>query len=378
MLLMNEDREVLKFDFEDMYMEVLNNQYLPFALKDYLATSDYSTKESIKNSSHQLYVLKDYLANRTLSLSKENAKQILNALALPQSSKIDEKLKIVYACQGLSMTDNIWIKEEDDKRTFSEVNLRNNHLKDAAVPISLLGFNISSTNDILAPDISTGGMFAKTWYRGETGIELWKTDKTTDGINTKAEVQASKLLDNTNVNHVHYELFQLDGKYVCKCKNLASDDISLVDGYELSDYCVHHNTDLLSYMETYYLKDMSKMCVIDYILGNTDRHLGNIQFFVDNKTNEITDIAPLIDHNQSLIADIFKTDIKDIRYELTNMTLFESACKYYNYSGLQIDVDKFPKKCVERLAEIKTQIALIPQNKRTSSESLSFKPQILK
>ena len=176
MLLRNGDIAVLQFNLDDSYIEVLNNQFLPFELKDYVKTTNFSSMGSIQDSVRYLETFKDFLANRTLNPSRDNAKAILNSVNLPQSMKTAERIQITLACNALTMTDNFWVTDENDTRTFQEVNLRNNHLKDAAYAIAVLGVNASATKEIMEPDISTNGMFPKTWYRDSSGIELWKTD----------------------------------------------------------------------------------------------------------------------------------------------------------------------------------------------------------
>lgn len=44
------------------------------------------------------------------------------------------------------------------------------------------------------------------------------------------------------------------------------------------------------------------MNLIDYLVGNTDRHWGNWGFLVDNDTNRIEKLYPLMDFNKSFLA----------------------------------------------------------------------------
>ena len=44
------------------------------------------------------------------------------------------------------------------------------------------------------------------------------------------------------------------------------------------------------------------MIVLDSVIMNTDRHLGNFGFIVDNKTFRVKRFAPVFDHNMSLLA----------------------------------------------------------------------------
>ena len=163
MFLMNGNKPVLEFSLEDMYINVLDNNFLPYELKDFIKTSNpFDFKKTVKD----LETFKDFLSSRVLLLSRENAKVILNVASLPQSLKTEDRIKIVLACKGLSMTDNFWIKEDGECKSFADVNLRNNKLSDASYEIAILGKHISATSEELRPDLYTIGMFPKYWKTG--------------------------------------------------------------------------------------------------------------------------------------------------------------------------------------------------------------------
>lgn len=162
MILMNKDTEVLEFSLEDMYLRVINNNLLPYELKDYIKTTN---PLDFKKSMVDLSVFKDFLASRVILLSRENAKAILNVAALPQSLKTEDRIKIVMACHGLSMIDNFWIRDDGDNRSFDDVNLRKNKLSDVCYDIAILGKNLSVTSEDLIPELSTLGMSPKCWIR---------------------------------------------------------------------------------------------------------------------------------------------------------------------------------------------------------------------
>ena len=44
------------------------------------------------------------------------------------------------------------------------------------------------------------------------------------------------------------------------------------------------------------------MNIIDYLVGNTDRHWGNWGFTVDNRTNKFGKLYPLMDFNRAFCA----------------------------------------------------------------------------
>ena len=44
------------------------------------------------------------------------------------------------------------------------------------------------------------------------------------------------------------------------------------------------------------------MNILDYLIGNTDRHWGNWGFLIDNQTNTPISLHPLMDFNQAFTA----------------------------------------------------------------------------
>ena len=46
-----------------------------------------------------------------------------------------------------------------------------------------------------------------------------------------------------------------------------------------------------------YINELSDMLVVDALILNTDRHLDNFGFLIDNDTGIIIGTAPLYDHN---------------------------------------------------------------------------------
>ena len=99
-----------------------------------------------------------------------------------------------------------------------------------------------------------------------------------------------------------YEEDYFDGVKVSKCKIITSEDRSIVP-YEFIDiYCVNREINKLEFVlkkdsYAYYM-----MNIVDYLIGNTDRHWGNWGFFVDNNTNKLQGLYYLMDFNKSFLS----------------------------------------------------------------------------
>lgn len=345
MILMNGNRQVLYYNLDDYIIEVLDNEFLPYPLKDFIkSTKSFAKPKDMVENGKYIDTLKDFLSNRVLNISRSNAKAILNSAGLPATVRIQDRLKICHACRGLSITDNFWLKEDYETLTFDDVNLRKKHLYDAAFKVSVIGNVLTISKDILEPDISSQGMFAKTWYRSNSGLELWKTDRNDNKINTKAEIRVSEILDETDVPHVKYRAYEKDGILLAVCSCITDDNVSMISAQDLKDWCEHTGQDFISVVMSMDKKAFSQMVVIDYLISNPDRHLENFAFFIDNTTNEICGMAWLYDHNQALIADVLGNDIADMIYEPTGLTMRESALQYFMSADIHLNFGECRKK----------------------------------
>ena len=96
-----------------------------------------------------------------------------------------------------------------------------------------------------------------------------------------------------------YEPFLYDGQKVSASKLMTSKDFSIVPMEHVEIYAANHNTDLYALIRRHDLRGYCMMNIIDYLVGNTDRHWGNWGFLVDNKTNKPLRLLPLMDFNKA-------------------------------------------------------------------------------
>lgn len=347
-VLMNGNTPCLAFsdDFEEY--SVLDNHMLPYSLKDYINETGV-----LKG----MYAIRDFLANRTLNLSRENAKVILNVANLPQTLKTDDRLKIVLACRGLMMEDNFWIKKDGEDLQFEDVCLREHKLSEKSYDIAILGHYISATRKELTPDLAAKGMFPKFWHREKDGVYLWKSDQL-HGELAQAEVKASEYIRQAGGNALSYELREKDEKWFSVSKCFTDDDFSLLTASDLSDYFAHteeknDGMTLQQYVESSWQANFADMVVCDYVLANTDRHLENWGFLVNNHTQEITSFSPLYDMNQALLSDQMHASLDELIYQPTDTTYWEAVKQYALFSTVDFGrVPDLPEKCIKRWRQI--------------------------
>lgn len=295
-----QNKDVLIFNLEDNKFEVIDNNLLPYSLRDFIKDSrdieKLTDKEKIKAITSNVLLLENFFKNRSLSVKRENAKYIMNQLDIKQNNEFESTFKAMILCKALSVSDDYWITNSEEK--WEDINLRNNPLHEVLQQIALFGKSLSITGKITSAELTGQGAYAKAWYRENGRLFLYKASSK-GGNESEREVVASNILDCFNIPHVKYELAQKDNLTVCKCENMNTLSTSIVEAIEFDIWCSKKELNFIDECrkideELYY-----KTIVIDYLIANSDRHGSNWGFYMDNQTGKIIRMHPLFDHNNA-------------------------------------------------------------------------------
>ena len=269
--------------------KILNGQFMPYDM--YLEEST-DFDELVNNLANFYY----WCASRVLSLDRTYAKEIMNSLGVSQAVTDQDRAQISLSYHCVSLNDVYWVRTAGEKVTFAELNLYDNPLNEAIIPLPLKGKHLTVTNKELAPDLSTKGCFPKAWIRSSTEFRLLK-----DGGEkvVRRELLASKICRYFDIPQVKYEEYCYDGEIVSQSTIVTSKRYSMVSKMAYDVYAV--NNDLDTVEECIRLDPISYygMNILDYLVGNTDRHPENWGFLVDNSTNVPVSLYPIMDFNMS-------------------------------------------------------------------------------
>lgn len=301
-----------------------------------------------------------WCASRVLTLDRKYAKEILNSIGMAQAVTDKDRANISLSYHCVSLTDVYWVREKDEKITFAELNLYDHPLNDAVVDISLKGHQMTVTNHELAQDLSTKGCFPKAWIRTKDGFKLLK-----DGNKAivEKELLASEICQCFDFPQVIYRKHYYDGELVTESDIVSSKEYSMISKFAFDIYAVNHDMDTVEICKkldpvTYY-----GMNILDYLVGNTDRHPENWGFLIDNKSNEYVSLYPIMDFNQTFLA-YDSLDGANCQTVLPKrLTQREAAIEAVKAIGLrqlkEMDMKKFGQMTKEvemfakRLAELK-------------------------
>lgn len=327
-ILMFGNTEVMRFSFGNFIYKVLNEKFMPYILKGQIidfVKGSYSFEKAMELCDSNKNAIVNWLSSRVLLLSRKNAKKIYDTLGMDQSDDKYTKARIALMCRAVSVLDNYWLKIDGESLDWDSVNIRINKLNEMVAQVALHGDSITFAGSYDSPEYTTHGLYAKAWRRhDDTSLWLHKLDS-----NVEAEV--SSILDKCNVSHIKYILGMDDGETVSMCKCMTDDKVSVVSAYEYRLYCSHFGLDFID--ETLRIDGDSfyKMCIVDYLISNDDRHARNWGFYVSNRDMSIMSMHPLFDHNNAFSEKCMRND------KFENRVVRQPANSYAKYAMGETD-----------------------------------------
>ena len=286
--IMHMDRRVAKIS-DSGQCKIYYNSFMPYNL--YLEESD-DIDTLVNNITNFNY----WCATRVLTLDRKYAKEILNSIGMLQAVTDKERARIALSYRCASLTDVFWVKLKKEQISFSNVNLYENHLDNTFIDIALKGKQYTVQNEYLARDLSTNGCFPKAWQRINDGFRLLK-DGGSDVV--ERELLASQICRCFNVSQVLYERDYFDGEKVSVSSNITSKEYSIVSMESFEVYSLNHDRNTKKYILSLDKHNYYMMNIVDYLIGNTDRHWGNWGVLVRNSNNKPVRLYDLMDFNQA-------------------------------------------------------------------------------
>ena len=296
---MHKDRKVASIR-EDGTCTIYAPAFLPCNL--YLEKAAPEDLDTRFNNLNNFYY---WCSPRVLTLDRKYAKEILNSIGEKQAITDKDRAMISISYHGMSLTDVYWIALNREKASFSDLSLFRHSLSGAFVDVSLNGRPLTVQNaELITPndvavDLSTQGVAPKAWIREGGVFYLLKNG---DRRDVEAELLASRIARCFRADSVVYEPSVFGGKAISKSRIITSEEESIVSMEAVELYCVNHDLNRDAFVQQKDLYGYHMMNLIDYLVGNTDRHWGNWGFLVDNRSNTLQKLHPLMDFNKAFLA----------------------------------------------------------------------------
>lgn len=202
---------------------------------------------------------------------------------------------IIRICRGLSLNDVFWVVEDGFAGRWRDYNLYENRFSDVVAAIAFTGLGPGVPDAwTSSPELTTNGMLAKCWRRKGDVVELYKSGTTgalNAGFEPYSEFYAAQLAEAMGINFVSYGLSMFKGRLCSTCPLFTSDKYGYLPAGRL-----------LSREEALGDARFADIFLLDAVIFNTDRHMGNFGYLVDNDTNEIVGAAPVFDNGYGLFS----------------------------------------------------------------------------
>ena len=244
-----------------------------------------------------------FLARRQAPKHRKHIKELLERYGCDD---LEGFLRVTHA---LSLNDTFWVREADSELCWDLVSLYQNEfdrlVSEAAFDGVISDTDLSSTS----PEFGTDGYYAKCWVRDAEGIWLYKSGSGLVRIEPLSEYLVSQLARHVCPNAVPYDLAVYHDKLVSKCPLFTTEATGLAKASavfhgeqtipRLLDYCQTLGSD----------SDFRRMCVLDALTLNPDRHYGNFGFLFDNQTMALQGLAPVFDNNRALFPELDEDEL---------------------------------------------------------------------
>lgn len=275
-------------------------RFMPYNL--YLEPTEPQDMGARMNNLNNFYY---WCATRLLTLDRKYAKEILNSLGMKQAVTDKDRAEVAISYHALCLTDVYWVRELRERATYEEINLYDHSLSDAFVDVALRGRALTAQNaqtlnkKDTAGDLATAGLAPKAWIRRNGLFWLLKDG---DPQEVEAELMASQIARCFEVEQVLYEPEVYQGQRVSASRLMTTKENSIVPMEFVDVYAANASREPMDYVNQLDLRGYHMMNIVDYLVGNTDRHWGNWGFWVDNRTNKMLRLHALMDFNKAFHA----------------------------------------------------------------------------
>ena len=284
--------------------EVFHSEHLPFG------TLGRTKKETAKN-------LNAWLSGRMIPASRSGFQQAMQTAMLQKNTEVSASI-LLLKCYGLSLSDQYWLDPAAAPLQWKEINFYDNPFSDDVGDLLFGKVPGGDSLDLVSPCNTSDGWLKKKWKIADGQRVLIKGGSGMAQQEPFNEVVASAICRRLGIPHVDYALLWEDGKPYSVCANMTSDRQDLVNAYAL--YTSAEKPEEVSAFD-YFLarcetlgipgarKFLSQMIVLDFLLCNQDRHMGNFGAIRDAVTLEWLGMAPIYDSGTSLWFDQYASQI---------------------------------------------------------------------
>lgn len=232
---------------------------------------------------------------------RQAPKKRMHIESLLQHYGCNDLLGFIKLTHALSLNDTFWVKSTDSSISWDDVSLYQHPFDEVIAQSAFEGGFATCADPAASPEFGTDGTFPKCWVREGDTISLYKAGSVYMELESYSEFYAAQLAKIICPEIVDYDLDIYRDKLISKCSLFTNEDVGYVPYHKINPNVVSVKDIVRDFDEVGSGDLFRRMVVLDALIFNTDRHLGNFGFLVDNKTQKLLRMAPVFDHNQALL-----------------------------------------------------------------------------
>ena len=209
---------------------------------------------------------------------------------------VNSTMAIINISRALSLNDSYWIVPEGFGRSFAECNLYEHRFSKVLAAIAFTGYGSRQRSSLVSsPELTTNGMLRKCWRRQNGRVFLYKggtEGASNTGNEPYSEFYAWQIAQVLGVHAIPYTLTRWKGTLApdasfSRARTSRSCLWEVVKSGGMQAVLDYYGTLGQNFRDA-----LEDMLVLDAIILNTDRLLGNFGFLVDAKSNTLLGPAP--------------------------------------------------------------------------------------
>lgn len=268
---------------------------------------------------------------------------------------------------GLSLSDQYWLNPVSMPMKWDDINFFDHDFNSQDYLEATFENKVLDTHkvDFYTPNNTSDGMLKKAWIVGKHKKRyLLKGSYNQKQMEPFNEVLASMICKVLNIDYVSYTIEVRNHTLLSKCECFIDKDTEFISAYAILKYSGISFTNQCGFYEEYVsilekngIKDveekLAKMFILDYIIVNKDRHLGDFGVIRNVNTLKWQDIAPNFDSGQAMYSQkevdfdtIYNKAIKDKDVFIDFKKLYKVADERIEvlYHGLKLRIQKLEER----------------------------------
>lgn len=257
--------------------------------------------------------LNEWWADRSIPAQRSGIERAMEALG------VRTRYALALSCYGLSLSDQYWIRPEEEDVQWEKVNFFDNPFSEDVGDILFGAERKEDALDLSSPDNTSDGNLKKRWKILGGKRCLVKGGSNPFRQQPLNEVIAARIMDCLGIAHIPYTVYWEKGAPYSICEDFVTRDTELIPAWRIfriekkpNNISVYQH--FVQCAEASGLPDvvpfLDRMIVLDYIIANEDRHFNNFGALRNAETLEWAGMAPIYDSGSSLGYDKTALDIR--------------------------------------------------------------------